>query len=112
VGPYSLADPTTLCAITEARGRGEHGSSRIALPAPDPDAPHQHQASLVFESKLHRLHGTVHSNGFGHLMRLNGREGGSRGATGRQLMQVGRALEGSSLSSYPCNSWPPQTCTR
>jgi hypothetical protein len=56
--------------------------------------------------------GTVHSNGFGHLMRLNGREGGSRGATGRQLMQVGRALEGSSLSSYPCNSWPPQTCTR
>lgn len=32
--------------------------------------------------------GTVHSNGFGHLARLNGREGGSKRASGRQLMQV------------------------
>ncbi|EFN52577.1 hypothetical protein CHLNCDRAFT_138584, partial [Chlorella variabilis] len=87
-GPYSLSDPTTLCAITEARARGEEGSSRIALPAPDPDASHHHQASSVFESKMHRMHGTVHSNGFGHLMRLNGREGGSKHATGRQLMQL------------------------
>ena len=169
-GPYSLSDPTTLCAITEARARGEEGSSRIALPAPDPDASHHHQASSVFESKMHRMHGgrrgspccgrrraspprhrghrgggrcccrllslgrcfccqplphlrpsqnpshsrcnslplplhpapprptaagTVHSNGFGHLMRLNGREGGSKHATGRQLMQVcGQAAGG------------------
>lgn len=56
-GPFSLADPTTLCAITEARGRGEEGSARIALPVPDPDAPHHYQASSVFESKTHRLHG-------------------------------------------------------
>lgn len=30
----------------------------------------------------------MHSNGFGHLMRLNGREGGSTRASGRQLMQL------------------------
>lgn len=30
----------------------------------------------------------MHSNGFGHLARLNGREGGSKRASGRQLMQV------------------------
>lgn len=34
------------------------------------------------------LAGTVHSNGFGHLARLNGREGGSKRASGRQLMQA------------------------
>lgn len=36
--------------------------------------------------------GTVHSNGFGHLMRLNGREGGSKLATGSQLMQAGHRV--------------------
>lgn len=174
-GQYSLADPTSLCAIADARARGLQGSAHVALPAPDPDAPHHHQASSIFESKMHRLHGaklaaaghalhglrgmpcmatgcfatgaprcrvcsarpagcfatgpprswlamstqsvwsvtkpelvgqglastprpsqraalhaagTVHSNGYGHLMRLNGREGGSKRASGRQLMQV------------------------
>ncbi|KAL4420457.1 hypothetical protein ABPG75_010113 [Micractinium tetrahymenae] len=87
-GQYSLADPTSLCAIADARARGLQGSAHVALPAPDPDAPHHHQASSIFESKMHRLHGTVHSNGYGHLMRLNGREGGSKRASGRQLMQL------------------------
>ena len=56
-GQYSLADPTSLCAIVDARARGLGGSTRIALPAQDPDAPHHYQASTVFESKMHRLHG-------------------------------------------------------
>lgn len=42
--------------------------------------------------------GTVHSNGYGHLMRLNGREGGSKRASGRQLMQV-------RCASSSCQSW-------
>ena len=56
-GQYSLADPTTLCAIVDARSRGLAGSAHIALPAPDPDATHHHQASGIFESKMHRMHG-------------------------------------------------------
>ena len=32
--------------------------------------------------------GVLHSNGFGHLLRVNGREGGSRRASGRQLMEL------------------------
>jgi len=56
-GQYSLADPTTLCAIADARSRGLEGSARVALPVPDPDAPHHYQAASLFESKMHRLHG-------------------------------------------------------
>lgn len=178
-GQYSLADPATLCAITEAVSRGHGASVRIAVPVPDPDAPHHYQvggrcgracgaAQRAVQGVLqgsrwcHHLRttrhpapgrtrrprpslkarctaytvgacllprrarirrqpacrggataapqpvpwrrrrrvapptrrlplppaGTVHTNGFGHLMRLNGREGGSKRASGRQLMQA------------------------
>ena len=36
--------------------------------------------------------GSVHSSGYGHLMRLNGREGGSKTASGRQLMSLWDAI--------------------
>ncbi|WCJ29027.1 PHD finger protein At1g33420 [Euphorbia peplus] len=39
-----------------------------------------------FENNSHILHGVVHSNGFGHLLRVNGREGGSGNITGSQVM--------------------------
>lgn len=35
-----------------------------------------------FDSHAHLLHGVVHANGFGHLARVNGREGGSRQLSG------------------------------
>ncbi|XP_051118082.1 PHD finger protein At1g33420 [Andrographis paniculata] len=38
------------------------------------------------ESTTHLLHGVIHCNGYGHLLRVNGREGGSRLLTGRQIM--------------------------
>jgi hypothetical protein len=38
------------------------------------------------DNPRHLLHGIVHDNGFGHLVRINGREGGSRLLTGIQLM--------------------------
>ncbi|KAG8090947.1 hypothetical protein GUJ93_ZPchr0011g26897 [Zizania palustris] len=41
---------------------------------------------VQLESPQHLLHGIVHENGFGHLVRINGREGGSRVMTGYQLM--------------------------
>ncbi|KAG2665237.1 hypothetical protein I3843_16G116900 [Carya illinoinensis] len=38
------------------------------------------------ENTTHLLHGVVHSNGYGHLLRVNGREGGSRVLSGCHIM--------------------------
>jgi hypothetical protein len=37
---------------------------------------------------VHLLHGVLHANGFGHLCRVNGREGGASTLTGTQLMHA------------------------
>eukprot|EP00899_Mesostigma_viride_P010085 jgi/Mesvir1/19078/Mv12833-RA.1 len=42
----------------------------------------------VPESQSHLLHGVIHLNGFGHLLRINGREGGSAVLTGGHLMDL------------------------
>ncbi|KAK6940383.1 Zinc finger, PHD-finger, partial [Dillenia turbinata] len=41
---------------------------------------------LQFDNGTHLLHGIVHSNGFGHLLTINGREGGSKYLSGCDLM--------------------------
>ena len=38
------------------------------------------------EDNTHILHGVVHSNGYGHLLTLNGREGGSSILSGCDIM--------------------------
>ncbi|XP_065849593.1 PHD finger protein At1g33420-like [Euphorbia lathyris] len=38
------------------------------------------------EDTSHLLHGVVHANGYGHLLRVNGREGGSRILSGCHIM--------------------------
>ncbi|KAG4911065.1 hypothetical protein JHK87_057181 [Glycine soja] len=38
------------------------------------------------ENTTHLLHGVVHANGYGHLLRVNGREGGSRFLSGIHIM--------------------------
>lgn len=38
------------------------------------------------DSTTHLLHGVIHANGYGHLLRVNGREGGSRLLSGRHIM--------------------------
>ena len=45
-------------------------------------------AENMFYSKSHLLHGVFHMNGFGHLCRVNGREGGSSMYSGTELMRV------------------------
>lgn len=45
-------------------------------------------AENMFHSKSHLLHGVFHMNGYGHLCRVNGREGGSSKYTGTELMHV------------------------
>lgn len=46
----------------------------------------------TLENKSHLLHGVIHCNGFGHLLRINGLEGGSRTLTGRQVMTLWDSL--------------------
>lgn len=38
------------------------------------------------EDTTHLLHGVVHANGYGHLLRVNGREGGSKVLSGTDIM--------------------------
>ena len=38
------------------------------------------------ESTTHLLHGVIHANGYGHLLRVNGREGGSKYLSGHYIM--------------------------
>ncbi|KAF7820609.1 PHD finger protein [Senna tora] len=38
------------------------------------------------ENTTHLLHGVVHANGYGHLLRVNGREGGSKFLSGCHIM--------------------------
>ncbi|CAJ1978272.1 unnamed protein product [Sphenostylis stenocarpa] len=41
---------------------------------------------LQIEDNTHLLHGVVHSNGYGHLLTLSGREGGSKLLSGSDIM--------------------------
>ena len=94
-GPDSLSDPKSLPAIAAARARGFKGNKsneneKAFLPTKHAEAhvsPYTAPPS-IFDSTRHRLHGLIHSNGYGHLLRVNGREGGSHSATGRQLTEL------------------------
>merc|ERR1712176_978107 len=41
---------------------------------------------MILDKSAHLLHGVLHSNGYGHLLRINGREAGSRTFSGTQVM--------------------------
>ncbi|TXG69877.1 hypothetical protein EZV62_004812 [Acer yangbiense] len=42
----------------------------------------------IFDLHTHLLHGLIHSNGFGHLLCINGIEGGSKYLSGREIMDL------------------------
>lgn len=50
------------------------------------------QAYFQLENTTHLLHGVVHANGFGHLLRVNGREGGSKFLKGSDIMSFWDSL--------------------
>eukprot|EP00884_Botryococcus_braunii_P013401 jgi/Botrbrau1/22061/Bobra.0024s0070.1 len=87
-GPKSLASPQYLPSFVEAKFDGKN------LVVPTLSAEQESHSSLftapasVVESHTHLLHGVVHINGFGHLLRINGLEGGSVHVTGRQIMEL------------------------
>ncbi|KAL3527434.1 hypothetical protein ACH5RR_012090 [Cinchona calisaya] len=44
--------------------------------------------SNAFDAQNHLLHGMIHCNGFGHLLCINGIEGGSKELCGREIMDL------------------------
>ena len=62
-----------------------------AAPAKDKICPacgENDKATSILDYQTHLMHGTLHANGCGHLMRINGREAGSRKLSGQQLIQI------------------------
>ncbi|KAB8933552.1 hypothetical protein FH972_026839 [Carpinus fangiana] len=56
------------------------------VPMDDDDLDMEDWLHLQLEDHTHLLHAVVHSNGYAHLLTLNGREGGSTLLFGRQIM--------------------------
>lgn len=56
------------------------------IPMDDEDLDMEDWVHLQLEDHTHLLHAVVHSNGYAHLLTLNGREGGSTLLCGRQIM--------------------------
>lgn len=48
----------------------------------------KHLSPNAFHIHTHLLHGLLHCNGFGHLVCINGHEGGSKFIPGRDLMDL------------------------
>ena len=66
-----------LWAVAEARDRGEMAAVQrwgAQEGSADQEAPYASPTS-IFESSDHLLHGALHLNGFGHLLRMNGGNG-------------------------------------
>lgn len=82
-GLTSPEDPMSLPYLMEAKLRGEVVEPPASFRVLDaPDAPYTVPVSIT-DSCRHLLHGVLHANGFGHLLRINGLEGGSDALTGK-----------------------------
>lgn len=55
---------------------------------PNDDDWNKHLEDDVFDVQNHLLHGLIHCNGFGHLLCINGIEGGSKNLCGREIMDL------------------------
>ncbi|CAA6664276.1 unnamed protein product [Spirodela intermedia] len=80
-----------LCDHCRCAGWSHHFVSRrryhLIIPSDD-DWDRTSLRPDAFEQQTHILHGLVHCNGFGHLLRLNGRDGGSHFVAGRDVMDL------------------------
>jgi hypothetical protein len=95
----TVEDTRQLAAVVEGKYLG-----RLPLhhkwipPAPEEGYEDDHgpynAAASVFESQDHLLHGVLHANGFGHLLRMNGSQGGSRRLIGARQAGWGLVLAG------------------
>ncbi|KAI3996729.1 hypothetical protein MKX01_041029 [Papaver californicum] len=78
-----------FCAQCRSTGWSHHFVSkrRYHLIIPVQDNWHKFPNISLFD-KTHLLHGLIHCNGFGHLLSINGFEGGSKFLSGREIMDL------------------------
>lgn len=97
-GPDSLDDDKSLVALTEAARQGGHPEGTFSLPdKPSMEGSNTTSSSYgaqstIYDSIKHRLHGMIHANGYGHLLRVNGVYAGSSRMTGLQIFALWDAL--------------------
>ncbi|KQK13520.1 hypothetical protein BRADI_1g10680v3 [Brachypodium distachyon] len=80
-----------LCDFCRCAGWSHHWVSKrryhFIIPA-DADWDQHFGTDTLLGRNDHLLHGLIHSNGFGHLVTLHGREGGSIFLSGRDIMDI------------------------
>ncbi|WVZ60285.1 hypothetical protein U9M48_010331 [Paspalum notatum var. saurae] len=91
VEELAAASPAPLCDLCRCAGWSHHWVSKrkyhfIIPAAVDWDQPLR--ADALLGRSDHLLHGLIHSNGFGHLVTLHGRDGGSTFLSGCQIMNI------------------------
>ncbi|KIY92328.1 hypothetical protein MNEG_15635 [Monoraphidium neglectum] len=84
----TLSDATSLAGAVEAFDRGEAVTgAMVAEPDKEDDSAPYMAPTSIFESSAHLLHGALHLNGYGHLLRMNAGEGGGGARlAGKQLL--------------------------
>lgn len=75
--------PCTKCGTPLQLSEARCNSCNFDISADDLEEWLYHQLE---ENNTHLLHGVVHANGYGHLLTLNGREGGSSLLSGSDIM--------------------------
>ncbi|XP_047085821.1 PHD finger protein MALE MEIOCYTE DEATH 1-like [Lolium rigidum] len=87
----AASSPAPLCELCRCAGWSHHWVSKrryhFIIPA-DANWDQHFGTDVLLGRDDHLLHGLIHSNGFGHLVALRGREGGSTSLSGRDLMDI------------------------
>ncbi|MCL7024433.1 hypothetical protein MKW94_024072 [Papaver nudicaule] len=78
------------CTSCQSVGWSHHlvSKRRYHFIIPADDGWQKSPCKTIFGHQTHLLHGIIHCNGFGHLLRINGLEGGSKFLTGRDIMDL------------------------
>ncbi|KAL6637028.1 hypothetical protein ACP70R_024600 [Stipagrostis hirtigluma subsp. patula] len=91
VEELAAASPAPLCDLCRCAGWSNHWVSKrkyhFIIPT-ETDWDQPLGASALLRRSDHLLHGIIHSNGFGHLVALCGRDGGSTFLSGREIMDI------------------------
>ena len=101
--PQAALDAGNLAALVDYQAADPSHKHPAALLHPaqlvqEAASPYTAPAS-VFDAHSHLLHGVLHANGFGHLLRINGLEGGSVALTGALLQMHDGRLAASGRSA-------------
>ncbi|XP_062212217.1 PHD finger protein MALE MEIOCYTE DEATH 1-like [Phragmites australis] len=91
VEELAAASPAPLCDLCRCAGWSHHWVSKrkyhFIIPTETAwDQPLR--AAMLLGRSDHLLHGLIHSNGFGHLVTLRGRDGGSTFLSGCEIMDI------------------------